>query len=250
MDKEELTEKAIEETREEIKDSFSRDKFMVKAVNQLDELNNNLNEEMERFRDWYSLHFPELEKEIAEDEHLMKILSNGLERSQLDSFSEMAENSTGAAMTEEDRKMMKQVFDHIQQKNKLRQELESYIQNIAEQEMPNLETLLGPLLAARLVSLAGGLEELAKKPSSTVQMYGAEKALFRFLRGNGTPPKHGIIFEHSYVNKLPEDKRGKMARFLANKATIAAKLDQYGDKHKGEELREECRQKFEELNED
>jgi len=115
--------------------------------------------------------------------------------------------------------------------------------------MENLGTLLGPLLTARIVSLAGGLEELARKPSSTIQMLGAEKALFRYLKGKGTPPKHGVIFQHNFVNSLPEDERGKMARFLANKAAMAARLDQYGEKFKGDQLREECREKYEELKE-
>jgi nucleolar protein 56 len=88
---------------------------------------------------------------------------------------------------------------------------------------------------------------MAKMPASTVQMLGAEKALFRYLRGEGTPPKHGILFEHEFVRPLPNNERGKMARFMANKAVIAARLDNYGDKHKGEELREETREKFEEL---
>jgi nucleolar protein 56 len=80
-------------------------------------------------------------------------------------------------------------------------------------------------------------------------MLGAEKALFRHLRQGGNPPKHGILFEHEFVSPLHSDHRGKMARFLANKIVMAARLDQYGDKEKGEELREECRQKFEQLKE-
>jgi nucleolar protein 56 len=98
-----------------------------------------------------------------------------------------------------------------------------------------------------MVNLAGGLEDMAKKPASTIQMLGAEKALFRHFRQGGNPPKHGILFEHEFVSPLHPDVRGKMARFLANKAVIAARLDQYGDKEKGANLREECRGKFEEL---
>ena len=79
-------------------------------------------------------------------------------------------------------------------------------------------------------------------------MYGAEKALFRYLKGEGTPPKHGVIFEHDKVNTLPEDKRGKMARFIANKAALASRLDQYGEKDKTEEYREEIQEKYLELN--
>ncbi|MFB6209130.1 MAG: hypothetical protein ABEJ56_03245 [Candidatus Nanohaloarchaea archaeon] len=247
MSREEKRKEALERTREKLKQGDDRDLFVMKAVNFLDESNRNFNSEMERFRDLYSLHFPELENEITDDGELISILDRGIEREELDAFSEMAENSTGTDLTEEDRQLLERLHSSLKQRIDNRDELESYIENIVEDEMENLSALLGPLLTARLVSLAGGLEELAKKPASTIQMLGAEKALFRYLRGEGTPPKHGIIFEHSFVNSLPEDKRGKMARFLANKSAMAARLDEYGEKFKGDDLREECREKFEEL---
>lgn len=247
MDRDELREKAIEGTREKLKSAADRDRLMVKAVNFLDENNKNFNSEMERFRDWYSLHFPELEDEITDDEQLMKILERGIERDDLDAFEEMAENSTGMDLEEEDLEMLEKAYSSLQEKLDMREQITEYIEDVAKEELPNLETVLGPLLAARIVSLAGGLEEMAKKPSSTVQMLGAEKALFRYLHGEGTPPKHGVLFQHNFVNSLPEDKRGKMARFMANKAVMAARLDQYGDKNKGEGLYEECQEKFEEL---
>lgn len=247
--KDDIRKKALERTRGQL-GGEDRDRFMMKAVEFLDENNNNFNAEMERFRDLYSLHFPELEKEITDDEHLIRILSGGVNREELDSFSGMADNSTGAPLRDVDEKMIESIHSNLESKLDIREELESYIEEIAEEEMENLGTLLGPLLAARLVSLAGGLEELAKKPSSTVQMLGAEKALFRYLKGKGTPPKHGILFQHNFVNSLHPDKRGKMARFLANKSAMAARLDQYGDKFKGDSLREECREKFEELKEE
>lgn len=247
MDRDKLREQAIEQTRDKLKSAADRDRLMVKAVNFLDENNNNFNAEMERFRDWYGLHFPELEKEITDDEHLIKILSNGLKKDELDAFSEMAESSTGMPLNEDDVEMLEEAYESLEKKLAMRGKIESYVEKVAEEEMPNLQKVLGSLLAARIVALAGGLEETAKKPSSTIQMLGAEKALFRYLHGEGTPPKHGVLFQHNFVNSLPEDKRGKMARFLANKAVMAARIDQYGDKDKGEELREECREKFEEL---
>lgn len=247
MNRDELRDKAIEQTRDKLKSAADRDRLMVKAINFLDENNNNFNAEMERFRDWYGLHFPELEKEITDDRHLIKILSDGLRKEDLDAFSEMAENSTGMPLTDEDLEMLEEAYQSLEHKLEMRNNIESYVEKVAEEEMPNLQKVLGSLLAARIVALAGGLEETAKKPSSTIQMLGAEKALFRYLHGEGTPPKHGVLFQHNFVNSLPENKRGKMARFLANKAVMAARIDQYGDKDKGEELRKECQEKFEEL---
>ena len=247
MDREELRDKAIEETREELEGDVNQVKTASKAVKMLDRYNSSFEEEMEDFRDWYSLHFPELVEEISDNEHLLKILENGLKRDELESFQSLAEDSTGSELGEEDLDILKEVFEDIKERKNRTERLESYIEDVVEEEMPNLGTLLGPLLAARLVSLAGGLENLAKKPSSTIQVLGAEKALFRYLHGEGTPPKHGVLFQHNYVNTLPEDKRGKMARFLANKSAMAARLDYYGDKQKGDELRQECQEKFSDL---
>lgn len=247
MEKEELREKALSETKEELRSEVERDEILVKAVKYLDQLNDNINTEAERLRDWYSLHFPELEQEIGDNEHLVRILERDVNRDKLDSFSEMAEDSTGMSLTEKDEKMIKETVRSISDRIELRNRIEDYVEEGVKEEMPNLSKLLNPLLAARIVGLAGGLEDLAKKPASTIQMLGAEKALFRYLRGDGTPPKHGVIFQHEFVNQLPESKRGKMARFLANKASIAARLDYYGDKERGKDLREECSEKFEEL---
>jgi nucleolar protein 56 len=246
MDREEIREKALKRTREDISET-DRVQLMVKAVKNMDQIKNSQSNEMEAFRDWYSLHFPELEAEIEEDEHLVKILSRGVNREELDPFEEMAENSTGMALGEEDEKIIEKYVDSLGSRQKLIDEIGDYVEKIAKEEMPNVSVLLGPVLGARIVQLAGGLEELAKKPASTVQMFGAEKALFRHLREGGNPPKHGILFEHEFVSPLHADERGKMARFLANKTVIAARLDQYGDKEKGDELREECREKFEQL---
>ena len=242
-----VRDKALEKAREKLKESADRDRLMVKAVNFLDETQNNLEQETQRFRDWYQLHFPELTEEISDDEHLIKILSKNVERNQVNGFESLAENSTGMPLTDEDIEILEDSLTLLEKKMERRKRLENYIETVAEEEMPNLSTVLGTLLAARIVSEAGGLEELAKKPASTVQMLGAEKALFRYLHGKGTPPKHGILFQHNFVNSLPENKRGKMARFLANKAVMAARIDNYGDKQKGEDLRQECLERFEEL---
>lgn len=239
-------EEALERARDKLEDA-DRDKILVKAVRQLEKTKKGLRKEAETFRDWYSLHFPELEQEIEDDSQLLKILSDTAYRDELDSFKELAEGSKGMELPDEDIEMLESTAEKLRRDWDYRKQLEEYITDICEEKMPNLSTLLEPVLAAKLVSLAGGLEDLSKSPASTIQMLGAEKALFRHLSGEGTAPKHGIIFEHRFVRKLPEDNRGKMARFLANKSAIAARMDQYGEKREGESLRGEAQQKFEEL---
>ncbi|QLG62475.1 NOP5/NOP56 family protein [Halorarum salinum] len=106
-------------------------------------------------------------------------------------------------------------------------DLESFIEGRAPVAAPNLSALAGPVLAARLVSLAGGLEPLAKKPSGTLQVLGAEDALFAHLRGHAPSPKHGVIYTHEYVRGTRPEDRGSAARALAGKLTIAARIDHY-----------------------
>ena len=106
-------------------------------------------------------------------------------------------------------------------------ELEAFLETQMPVVAPNLSSMAGPVLGARLVSLAGGLESLAKKPSGTVQVLGAEDALFAHLRGQATSPKHGIIYTHDYVRGTHPDERGSAARALAGKLAIAARIDHY-----------------------
>ena len=248
MDKDDIREKAISQTREEIESSVEKDQLLVKAVKQLDQLERDIRDQVERLRDWYGVHFPELEQEITEDDRFVDILEKyGVEKNNIEPFDQMAEKSTGSDLSEQDRELIENSVSTIASMKDLRDEIEVYVKEGAQEEFQNLSVLLGPVLATRLVALAGGLEELAKKPASTVQMLGAEKALFRHLHGEGSSPKHGVLFHHRFVKDLPEDERGKMARFLANKSVMAARIDQYGDEDKSEKLRQKIEDKYEEL---
>jgi len=112
-----------------------------------------------------------------------------------------------------------------------RDELRGFVESNAPAVAPNLAAMAGPVLAARLIALAGGLDSLAKMPSGTVQVLGAEDALFAHLRGNAPSPKHGVIFTHEYVRNTRPDERGSAARALAGKLVIAARVDHYaGDR--------------------
>lgn len=245
MSDKEIVKEALEETREQLQETDS-EKHLIKAVKTLEETEASIKDRKERFADWYALHFPELVEEL-ETESLVKVLKSGIRRDQLESFGGLAEDSKGSNITEKEEKMLKEMRENLGNDLEFRETLQSYIDETVKEEMPNLSVLLGTDLAAKIVALAGGLEDLARKPASTVQMLGAEKALFRHLRGNGSSPKHGVLIEHEFVEELPEASRGKMARFLANKTVMAARMDAYSGKEEGERLREECREKFEEL---
>jgi len=127
-----------------------------------------------------------------------------------------------------------------------RERVREFVEAQAPAVAPNLSMLAGPVLAARLVALAGGLEDLAKMPSGTVQVLGAEDALFAHLRGHAPSPKHGVIYTHEYVRGTHPDERGSAARALAGKLSIAARVDHYsGDRRP--ELRDELDERMERI---
>ncbi|MGF3554877.1 MAG: hypothetical protein ACQXXF_06355 [Thermoplasmatota archaeon] len=109
--------------------------------------------------------------------------------------------------------------------NKEKSFFEKQIEKDMEKVAPNLNNLVGSLIGARLISLSGGIKKLALLPSSTIQVLGAEKALFRFKKEGGKPPKHGIIFQHPYISTSSKNIRGKIAKILASKISIAVKAD-------------------------
>ncbi|WP_416839849.1 NOP5/NOP56 family protein [Haloferax sp. DFSO52] len=115
-----------------------------------------------------------------------------------------------------------------------RDELQTFIEERAPTIAPNLSEMAGPVLTARLISLAGGLDKLAKSPSGTVQVLGAEDALFAHLKGRAPSPKHGVIFTHEYVNGTRPQDRGSAARALAGKLSIAARIDYYSGDYRPE----------------
>jgi len=103
--------------------------------------------------------------------------------------------------------------------------LDDLIEQMVTKIAPNTSKIIGPVITARLISFAGGIERLACMPASTIQLLGAEKALFRFKKEGGRPPKHGIIFQHPNINKSQPQTRGKIARLIATKISIAIKAD-------------------------
>ncbi|MEM2119404.1 MAG: C/D box methylation guide ribonucleoprotein complex aNOP56 subunit, partial [Candidatus Bathyarchaeia archaeon] len=114
---------------------------------------------------------------------------------------------------------------------------------------PNTKFLVGPLLAARLIAISGGLKNLAARPASTIQVLGAEKALFRSLKTGTRPPKHGIIFQHATLHDAKRWQRGKIARALAGKLAIAVRADAFGKRDIRDQLKADLEQRLEEIRE-
>jgi nucleolar protein 56 len=134
-------------------------------------------------------------------------------------------------------KTLRVVDDEI---HRLQDQIEKDMRTIA----PNTSAIIGPLIGARLIALAGGMQRMAMLPASTIQILGAEKALFRFKKEGGRPPKHGVIFQHPLINRAPRAERGKIARLLAIKTATAIKADAFTKRDIADELLKEIDSKL------
>lgn len=243
-----ITKVNIEKTREKLAKQ-KQDAILMRVVSVLDEMEEDLNVFSEKLREWYGLHFPEALKEISSNKWLAELVSKYGDRKTLkkqDLF-DLPEKSSGMDFTNKDveaiRSFSKSLFGMFQAKNKI----ESYIENLAEKAIPNLTAVSGPVLASKLLALAGGLEKLAKMPSSKIQLLGAEKALFRHLKKNTKAPKYGVIFAHELIQKAPKSMRGKVARLIASKLALAARTDFFSRKDKSKKFKKELEEEYENL---
>ena len=247
----------------ELKEAVARrDVMIVHAVHVLEDLDKQINMFYTRCREWYGLHFPELADLIDEPEEYMRIVAElgsrknytveGLKKilgsaRKAEDVLEKARISIGAEMSPEDEERVKDVAREGLRLIKLKREQENYIKELMSAEAPNLSAIAGPILGAKLIALAGGLEKLARLPASTIQVLGAEKALFRFFRTGRGAPKHGIIFQHPYVHGSPRWQRGKIARLLAAKIAIAARIDYFSREDRSSELRRALEERYAEI---
>ena len=244
--------------------SGQNDKLIIQGINSIDDLDKSANIFSERIREWYGYHFPELtDKLVSDHKFFLELVTELGTRDNFDGeklkeirpieertasfILERAKESMGGDFSPYDVKVIQYFAKSVLELYNSRELIESYVEALMEQTCPNLSVILGPILGARLICLAGGLEALAKKPSSTVQMLGAEKALFRAIKTKGEPPKHGVIFQSSYIRTAPYWQRGKIARLLAGKISIAAKVDKITKRYIADDLLEEINEKIEEI---
>lgn len=242
-----ISQVAIIQTKQKISVSEKRDKLIVQSVSALNDLDKILNLMTERLREWYGLHYPELK--ISDHEKFAEQISEIGKRENFPDF----EKSMGISLGEEDIEIMREYAVNLKKTYELKKNLEKYLNKVVPEEMPNTNALLGPILAARLLSHAGSLQKLAKMTSSTIQTIGAEKSMFRFLkerkRGkkNARPPRFGILFCHPAISSAPREKQSKVARLLSSKLTIAVRADFYSKEDRSKELKEDFDKKLKKI---
>ena len=223
------------------------DNMIIQSIALLDQLDKDINTFAMRIREWYSYHFPELIKIVPENAlyaRVVKLIKNRKELSQ-DLFEKLEEvlmdSARAQAIIDASKSSMGMDISPIDLLNietfasrvigltDYRKELSAYLQSKMGLVAPNLSTLIGDVVGARLISHAGSLTNLAKAPASTVQILGAEKALFRALKTRGNTPKYGLIFHSSFIGRAGAKNKGRISRYLANKCSIASRIDAFSE---------------------
>ena len=161
---------------------------------------------------------------------------------------ELVSKSLGADINDNDLEKCKSLAKEIVNLDNLISEYEKYQEELCQEICPNISTVAGAAIAAKLISHVGSLSKLSLLPASTIQVLGAEKALFKHLKNKRIdPPKHGIIFQHVYISSSPKVVRGKIARALANKITLAAKADAFTKRFIAEDLKKDLEKRYNEV---
>ncbi len=204
------------------------DKHLIQAINSIDEIDESISKLIERIREWYALYFPEMDL-IKNNETYIKLIYENKTKEEIinaksDAFPiDMLDIEDD--INPEDLDIMNNYAKSIYELQQTRKNIINYIDSKMDSIAPNLKLLVGSSLGAKLISHAGGLKRLATYPSSTVQIMGAEKALFRHLKSGDRPPKYGLIYQHPQVRGAKWWNRGKIARLLAGRISLAVRKD-------------------------
>jgi len=225
---------------------FSPDKvdvMIIQAISLLDDLDKELNTYAMRVREWYGWHFPEMGKIVTDNLMYAKTVKKARIRTEFSKtdlsdilpedveteVKEAAEVSMGTEIADEDIENISELCDQVENITTYRTQLFDYLRNRMTAIAPNLTCIVGELVGARLIAHAGSLMNLAKHPASTVQILGAEKALFRALKTKHDTPKYGLIYHASLVGQAAPKFKGKISRVLAAKTSLSARMDALGE---------------------
>merc|ERR1711871_1304534 len=226
---------------------FSADKvdiMIVQAIGLLDDLDKEINIYAMRVREWYGWHFPEMAKIVNDNMFFAKcVLRMGMranckshdfsdilgDETMEETLKKAAETSMGTEISESDLANIQSLCEQVVSLSEYRIQLFEYLKNRMAAIAPNLTTMVGELVGARLVAHAGSLMNLAKHPASTIQILGAEKALFRALKTKHDTPKYGLIYHASLIGQAAPKHKGRISRVLAAKTALAIRVDAMGE---------------------
>ena len=238
----ELYDKNVEITKQKIKESVTEDGFIINAISNINELDRATNTLIKRLREWFALYLPEYEHLMNNQEVFVQSVVN---KSKPELMKELGiEETMGADLDEVHVHEIQLLAKRIASLQSLRKEHEDYLETVMKKYCPNILELAGTTIGAKLLELAKSLKRLAMLPASTIQLLGAEKALFRHIKTGSRSPKYGVIFAHQLIQGSKKSVRGKAARILADKLSICARLDYFKGEFKGKQYREELEEKL------
>lgn len=241
------------------------DNMIIQSIALLDQLDKDINTFAMRVREWYSWHFPELVKVIPDNiqyARAVKVIRNKSSISEDDiprlndvvlddnvarDVVDAARSSMGTDVSDVDLINIEMFATRVVKLAEYRAKLQRYLENKMGAVAPNLKALVGDQVGARLIAHAGSLTSLAKYPASTVQILGAEKALFRALKTKGKTPKYGLLYNSSFIGRAKQKNKGRISRYIANKCSIASRMDCFSDLTTdvfGKKLREQVEERL------
>ena len=242
---------ALKRTKAAIKKNYANEEFvLIQAINAYNEVSKSYNLFFERMNEWFGLYFPEIKfnavtqlytffsalesKEKLDEEDFYKIIND---KAKATAMYQKYLNTSGRKINNTEKEMIIMFLNFIKDTEKTAKSIGAYIKEASNRLMPNTTYLTDEIIAAELLDKAGSLEKLSIMPSSTIQVLGAEKALFKHIKYGAKPPKYGILFKVPAVNTENRDIRGKIARTYASKIAIALKADVISKKFIAEDLK-------------
>ena len=231
-------------TKHRLKEAVTDDILVIQSTDTLDALNKAINTLVKRLREWYGLYNPEFSGSIDDHERFVEIILKSPKQELLKQINLDPKHTMGADLPQVDIAPILSLAEKISELYKLKALETEYLEKKMQSLAPNMSAITGYLLGAKLLSFAGSMKRLSELPSSTIQLLGAEKALFRHITKNSLPPKYGVLHEHPFISKARREDHGKVARTLADKISIAVKVDYFKGVFIGDRLKADLDKRF------
>ncbi|HLD89215.1 MAG TPA: hypothetical protein VI894_03335 [Candidatus Nanoarchaeia archaeon] len=231
-------------TKKKIRESTKKDLLIIQTINCIDEMTKAINTLTKRLREWYEYYNPEFSRAVYDNEKFVEEITTKTREELLAEIKLEEKETMGADIEKIDISQILQLAKQVQYLQASKKDHELYLNLLMKEVCPNVREIAGISIGAKLMAIAGSLERLAVLPASTIQLLGAEKALFRHLKTKSLPPKYGVIHEHPLIARAKLKEHGKIARTLADKISIGAKIDYFKGEFIGDKLKQGIESKF------
>ncbi len=219
----------LEETKRRIQASIGREQLVGQVINNISDIEMVVNILVKRLREWYALYLPEVSNTISDHEKFVGLILAHPKEALMEQFKITL--TMGSEFPQEDIAQMMRLATQVQELYLLKESHTQYLTKLMEELCPNLTAVAGPVLGAKLLSHTGTLKSLAELPSSTIQLLGAEKALFRHLKTKARCPRHGYIVQHPLLAGAKQSLHGKIARHLSSAISLCVRIDYFSTEH-------------------